>query len=81
MALVLDTCARVIFFDFPRSKQGNYIQYDFLEEVKNGYVFSGKYESCIKTLANVHVVVFLNEMPNMTKLSANRYVIKVVEMP
>lgn len=75
MAYIANEEKRVFFLDCPRSKQGDYIQYDFLEELKNGYVFSGKYESCIKILNTPHVVVLMNEMPDMTKLSANRYTI------
>ena len=69
---------KVFFFDCPRSKQGEYIQYDLLEELKNGMVFSPKYESRMKMLQPPHVVVFMNEKPDMTKLSADRYVIKTV---
>ena len=64
---------RVFFIDCPRSKQGEYIQYDFLEELKNGYVFSPKYESRAKKLATPHIVVCMNEMPDQSKLSADRY--------
>lgn len=64
---------RVVIFDAPRSKQGEFIQYDFLEEVKNGYVFSPKYNSKIKTFKAPHVVVMMNEYPDMRKLSEDRY--------
>lgn len=73
MAYALDPTIRVLFMDAPRSKQGEFIQYDFLEDVKNGYVFSQKYESHVKQLGKVHVVVMMNEYPDMTKLSADRY--------
>jgi len=73
MAYALDPSIRVLFIDAPRSKQGEYIQYDFLEDVKNGYVFSPKYESRVKQLKSVHVVVMMNELPDMNKLSADRY--------
>lgn len=75
MAYALDPTIRILFLDAPRSKQGEYIQYDFLEDVKNGYVFSPKYESRVKTLKRVHVVVLMNEQPDMEKLSQDRYVI------
>lgn len=70
-ALRLDTT--VLFVDAPRSKQGEFIQYDFLEEAKNGFVFSPKYESRMKVLPRMHVCVFMNEMPDLTKLSQDRY--------
>lgn len=73
MTFCLRTDIRVLFVDAPRSKQGEFIQYDFLEDVKNGFVFSGKYESHNKRLGKVHVVVMMNEEPDMTKLSADRY--------
>lgn len=73
MTYALDCTAKVLFMDAPRSKQGEFLQYDFLEEVKNGYIFSGKYESRIKTLGKVHVVVMMNELPDLMKLSADRY--------
>lgn len=75
MAHALEEGIRVLFMDAPRSKQGEYLQYDFLEDVKNGYVFATKYESRVKRLPRVHVVVNMNEMPDMTKLSADRYAI------
>lgn len=73
MAMVLEPGKRSYLFDCPRSKQGEFIQYDFLEEVKNGNVFSGKYESKIKRFATPHVVVAMNEEPDMSKLSNDRY--------
>jgi len=73
MAMVLRVDIRCLFIDAPRSRQGELFQYDFLEEVKNGYVFSNKYESRMKRLPKVHVVVMMNEQPDMTKLSADRY--------
>lgn len=74
MAYALNTTIRVLFLDAPRAKQGEYIQYDFLEEVKNGMVFSTKYQSVVKRLSKVHVVVLMNEPPNYDKLSADRYI-------
>lgn len=73
MAYVIREDCRVFFFDCPRSKQGDFIQYDFLEELKNGFIFSPKYESAIKKLATPHIVVLMNEYPDLTKLSADRY--------
>lgn len=73
MAYALKQNIKVLFLDAPRSKQGEYIQYDFLEDLKNGYVFSPKYESRAKTFNPMHVVVLMNEQPDRNKLSADRY--------
>jgi hypothetical protein len=78
MAYALNPLIRVLFVDAPRAKQGEFIQYDFLEDVKNGFVFSTKYESRVKNLGPCHVVVFMNEQPDMNKLSKDRYVVRVV---
>lgn len=78
MAYCLDPSIRVLFVDAPRSKQGEYVHYDFLEDVKNGYVFSTKYESRVKQLDNCHVVILMNEEPDMTKLSLDRYKITTI---
>lgn len=78
MAYTLKQNNRVLFIDAPRSKQGEFIQYDFLEEIKNGLVFSGKYESRMKYLSATHVIVMMNEQPDTSKLSKDRFDIRVV---
>lgn len=78
MALTINDTSRVFFLDCPKSKQGDFIQYDFLEELKNGYVFSPKYESKNKSFPTPHVVVLMNESPDQTKLSADRYTITIL---
>jgi len=79
MAYIVDEEMKVFFFDCPRSKQGDFIQYDFLEELKNGLFFSPKYQPRIKKLATPHVVVLMNEYPCMEKLSEDRYSVTVLE--
>lgn len=73
MAYAIDPLKRIYIMDAPRSKQGEFIQYDFLEEVKNGYIFVSKYESALVKMARCHLVVMMNEDPDYTKLSADRY--------
>lgn len=72
---LLEPSTKVIFIDAPRSKQGEYIQYDFLEEVKDGCILNTKYESRILEFNHPHVVVMMNESPDMEKLSEDRYCI------
>lgn len=63
---------RVVICDVPRCNLG-FINYGALEKVKNGHIYSGKYEGgkCIFKIP--HVFVFMNEMPDMTSLSKDRY--------
>lgn len=73
MAYMLKPGLKYLFMDAPRSKQSDFIQYDFLEDLKNGRVFSPKYESIMKTYEPIHVVVCMNEAPDRSKLSEDRY--------
>lgn len=73
MAFALMNNPDIVIIDAPRSKQGDYLQYDFIEAVKNGYVFSSKYESRYKRFKHPHVVVMMNEPPSDDKLSKDRY--------
>lgn len=74
MAYALQPIMRVLFLDCTR-KQIEYLPYTFMEECKDGLVFSNKYESCIKEYPPMHVVVLMNENPDKTALSEDRYLI------
>lgn len=76
LAFAIDERKRVFLFDLPRSTS-EFLQYSILEQLKNGLVFSSKYESRMKLVPPSHVVVFMNEYPDMTKLSADRYEVLV----
>lgn len=71
----LEKDTKVYFIDAPRSKQGEYIQYDFLEELKNGKLFNTKYESRMIRIPHPHVVVMMNQYPDYDKLSSDRYLV------
>lgn len=74
MALAVDESKRVFFFNIPRTKM-QFVQYDCFEQLKDRMVWSPKYDSRMKYLYNkCHVVVMCNEMPDMDKMSADRYV-------
>uniref|UniRef100_UPI0040475B4F hypothetical protein n=1 Tax=Shewanella sp. TaxID=50422 RepID=UPI0040475B4F len=73
MAYELKQDTRILLVDCARSRT-EVLDYHFLEKVKDGVVFSPKYESTTKFLANpVHVVVFMNCEPDDQKLSEDRY--------
>lgn len=75
MVYVLEQTVRVVFIDCPRSLDRDKMAYIymFIENVKNGRVLSTKYESYLKRLNKVHIVVMMNEYPDMHALSADRY--------
>jgi hypothetical protein len=73
IAYAVDCTKRVYFFNMPRDSM-QYMQYGVLESIKDRLVFSSKYQSVTKFLVhNPHVVVFCNEHPDETKLSADRF--------
>jgi len=75
MAYMIDESKDVFLLDVPRS-QSEFLQYSVLEMLKDRRVTSPKYASCVKHLrVQPHVVVFLNEQPDMSKLSDDRYII------
>lgn len=75
MAYCVDPDKDVVLIDCPRS-QSEYLQYSVLEMLKDRLVMSNKYGSKMKVLSKIpHVVVFMNEEPDMEKLSADRYAI------
>lgn len=52
---------RVVFFDLSMEGEWNYL-YRFMEQLKNGRVFSSKYKSVMKYFDPPHVVVFSNHL-------------------
>jgi len=63
---------KILIVDVPRSKS-EHLQYSFLECVKDGLLFSTKYESVMKQFDPPHIFVFMNEEPDGTALSVDRY--------
>lgn len=66
---------RVIVFNIPRtlsSKMDMDEMYSFLEQCKDGFIMSEKYDSETLCFDRPHVVVFANMFPDKKKLSADR---------
>jgi len=64
--------AAIYCVDVPRVNVGN-VPYSLLEELKDCFVQSTKYKCLAKEPEPAHVLVFMNEMPDLTKLSADRF--------
>jgi len=77
MAHAINTSTRVLFVNVTRQQQDHF-QYSFFEALKDGMVFSPKYESRMRYFKPVHIVVLMNQDPDMKLLSADRY--KIVEL-
>lgn len=78
MAYLLREDCRVFFVDLPRESL-EYFPYKFLEKVKDGYVASHKYVPFEKEWNHFcHVIVMMNQMPELSKFSQDR--IKITEL-
>ena len=71
---------RVVFFDFARGKETTYLN-GFIEDLKNGFLFSAKYRSFDKTFKIPHVIVFSNKLPEPDSFSIDRLIIRNITRP
>lgn len=62
----------VVIFDYCRDSL-EFISYSVLEHLKDGMIFSTKYEATKKIFNTPHVLVFANQEPNRSKLSQDRW--------
>lgn len=67
----------IVVFDFVRDAQ-EYVGYGVIEQLKNGILFSPKYESGLKRFAVPHVIVFANFLATEGKFSNDR--LQVIEL-
>lgn len=67
----------IIVFDFSRSNEDR-INYQVIEQLKNGLLFSGKYSSKNKVFDTPYIICFSNFHPDRDKLSEDRWNIKII---
>lgn len=65
----------IIIYDIPRTAL-DYVNYEALESIKNGLFFCGKYESSQVIMNCPFIFCFANAEPDLTKLSADRWIVK-----
>ena len=63
---------KYVLFDFVREEEHD-IKYGVLEKLKNGRIFSAKYESHVKVFKKPTVCVFANHVPRVKMLSIDRW--------
>lgn len=69
----------IVIFDIPRCNM-NHVSYQAIEKIKNGYFFSGKYESNMCRFNPPHVICFSNEEPDLYELTEDRWRIKRLDL-
>lgn len=62
-----------VLVNIPRSVHQEWVSYQAIERIKDGALYSGKYEGGVCILAKVHVFVFANEPPKWKEFSSDRW--------
>lgn len=69
---------KIVILDLPKSRDPKYVSYDGLEAIKNGAFLNTKYHSCTMRMPRPHMVVFANCLPDVSKMSADRWDIRTI---
>lgn len=62
----------IILLDVPRTNE-DYFNYGAIEQIKNGCIYSGKYEGGVCLFKIPHIIIFANFEPDLNKWSEDRY--------
>jgi len=69
----------LVVYPIPRCHGSEYCSYEALENVKDMYFYSGKYEGGMVCGNPPHLIVFANAPPIESKLSADRWVVVCID--
>jgi len=72
---------KVVIFDLARTASlvdAETVIYEVLEMLKNGFISSGKYDSTTRFIQPLNVLVFANNEPDRTAMSADRRCIQEI---
>lgn len=72
IAYCIDDSPRIVCFNLTRTNE-EHINYGAMEAIKDGLVFSSKYESRAKIFNSPHVLVFANFEPRVDSMSRDRW--------
>lgn len=67
-----------MIIDVPRAN-GNNISYKAIESIKNGMIYSPKYEGGYKLFNSPHIIIFANAEPKYYELSSDRWIVKNID--
>lgn len=77
LAYVIPEQPKLVIFDLPRTVEGR-VNYSAIEAIKNGLIFSAKYESRTKIFNPPHVIIFANFKPDEEAMSKDRW--QIIEL-
>lgn len=75
--------ARCVVFDLTRTTEDGSVSvvYEVLEQLSNGFICSGKYDSTSLFLQPLHLIVFSNFAPDRSTMSADRWDVHHISNP
>jgi len=62
----------ILIINVPRCNE-NYVSFSAIEEIKDGLIYSGKYEGGFANIEHPHVIIMSNFEPEKNKLSEDRW--------
>lgn len=65
----------IVLINIPRCQEVDHVSWQGIEEIKDMFFFSGKYEGGMICGPNPHVIIFSNQEPPLEKLSGDRWVV------
>lgn len=75
--------ARCVIFDLTRTTEDGSVSvvYEVLEQLSNGFICSGKYDSTSLFVQPLHLIVFSNFAPDRSTMSADRWNVHHIANP
>lgn len=70
--------SNIFVLDFSKTVE-DYVSYDAIESLKNGKIFSPKYESRMKIFSKPHIFAFANFKPDTEAMMEDRWIIEQVD--
>lgn len=71
----------IVVVNIPRCRDNQFVSWEGLENIKDMFFYSGKYEGGMICGPNPHLIVFSNSYPQVPKMSADRWNIYEIPTP
>lgn len=65
----------IVLMNIPKCQDSDYISWQGIEEVKDMFFYSGKYEGGMVCDKSPHLLIFSNEQPPLHKMSEDRWIV------